>query len=54
MLDWSESVLKIGKLQSKLMHSLNDNKHSEAFSILLEIQGEVLELLKFVICGPQK
>jgi hypothetical protein len=49
--DWSESALKLGKLQNKLMHSLNDKKHSEAFSILLEMQGVVLRLMKFVICG---
>jgi hypothetical protein len=51
MTDWSASAIKLDKLQNKLLRSLNDKKHSEAFSILLEMQGDVLRLMKFVICG---
>lgn len=49
--DWAEPSIKLQALHKRLDECLNDKKHSEAFSILLEMQGEVLKLQRFVLYG---
>lgn len=49
--DWAKPSIKFEKLHKRLDHCLNDKKHSEAFSILLEMRGEVLKLQQFVLYG---
>jgi hypothetical protein len=50
-MDWSESHIKVGQLHNKLTTLLNDKKHSEAFSALLELQTETLKLQRYVLYG---
>lgn len=49
--DWAKPSIKLEKLHKRLDNCLSDKKHSEAFSILLEMQGEVLKLQQFVLYG---
>lgn len=51
IVDWAKPSIKLERLHKRLDHCLNDKKHSEAFSILLEMQGEVLKLQRFVLYG---
>lgn len=52
--DWAKPSIKLDQLHKRLDDCLNMKKHSEAFSILLEMQGEVLKLQQFVLYGGQK
>lgn len=49
--DWAKPSIKLEKLHKRLDACLNYKKHSEAFSILLEMQAEVLKLQQFVLYG---
>lgn len=51
IVDWAAPSIKLQSLHKRLDDCLNMKKHSEAFSILLEMQGEVLKLQRFVLYG---
>lgn len=53
IVDWAKPSIKLDQLHKRLDDCLNMKNHSEAFSILLEMQGEELKLQNFVLYGDE-